>query len=100
MLKLVFQQDIDSMFHMFIFPGELIPPSTIRRERKAVGIEACRPRPSFMVRESNRPKRVEFAKKCLVNNDRFHNVAWSDEVKIQMGYGGRLAFRRVSSVYY
>lgn len=87
-----------TVFLFFLcFAGELIPTNTIRRERKAVGIVACRPRRTFIVRDANKEKRVQFAQKCLDEGEEFDDVVFSDEVTIQMGYGGKLAFRRVSA---
>ncbi len=49
-----------------------------------------------MVREANRQKRVDYAQQHIDNREKFPKHAFSDELSIHMGYGGDIAFRKVS----
>ena len=77
--------------------GNVIPLSTIRRARKKLrwvqeGARYCQ-----LIKIANRPKRLEFAQRCLANADTFDDVVWTDESTIQIERHAKKAFRKVGT---
>ena len=46
------------------------------------------------MKEVNQPKRLEFAQRCLNDNDNFDDVIFTDESSIQMEWHGKITFHR------
>ena len=68
--------------------------SKIKELRHRLGWIASKTRYCQMVREANRAKRLDFARKCIETNDQFDDVLWSDECNIQLDHNGVITFHR------
>ena len=61
----------------------VVSTSTINRCRQGLGWISTRTRYCQMVRDVNKPKRVEFCRKLLEENENFDNVIFSDECTVR-----------------
>ena len=68
---------------------------TIKRARYKMGWRKSGPRYCQIVREANRVKRLEFARKCAAENEKFENVVFTDESSIWLSRHSKLCFRKV-----
>ena len=64
--------------------GLTVSLPTILRWRKNIGWVYAKTRYCQMVSAKNKPLRMEFAKKCLEEEDHFLDVIFTDETKIQL----------------
>ena len=76
--------------------GNMIPLSTLRRARRKLGWVHTGTRYCQLIRDANRPKRLEFAQRCLANADTFDDVVWSDESSIKIERHAKKAFRKTN----
>ena len=74
--------------------GNTIPIPALKRARKRLGWDWKRTRFCQQIRLANRPKRFEFARRCLRNRDTFSNVIWSDECSVQLDHHTRKSFQK------
>ncbi len=63
--------------------------SKIKKLRRKLGWLATGSKYCQLVKEVNQPKRLEFAQRCLNNNDDFDDVIFTDESSIQMEWHGK-----------
>ena len=68
---------------------------TIKRARYKIGWRKSRPWYCQIVREANRVKRLEFARKCAAENEKFENIVFMDESSIWLSRHSKLCFRKV-----
>ena len=68
---------------------------TIKRARYKIRWRKSGPRYCQIVREVNRVKRLEFARKCAAENEKFENVIFTDESSIWLSRHSKLCFRKV-----
>ena len=68
--------------------------SSIRRNRREHGWVCTRPHYCQLIREANKIKRKEWCQQQIDNNERFHNVIFTDECTVQLDHHGRLCFRK------
>ena len=59
--------------------GIAVSSSTVRRSRKKLGWTLQRTAYCQLTRDSNKVKRLEFARRVLESGDTFHNINFSDE---------------------
>ena len=74
--------------------GICISLSTVKRCRQKLGWTFHGTRYCQMIREPNKVKRLEFANKCLVENENFDDVIWTDETSVQLECHRRHCFRK------
>ena len=58
--------------------------STVKRAKKDLGWISSTPHYCQLIREANKPKRVEWCRKCIDDDERFTNVIWTDECSVQL----------------
>ena len=68
---------------------------TVKRARYNIGWRKPGPRYCQIVREANRVKQLEFAIKCLEENEKFENVVFTDESSIWLTRHSKLCFRKI-----
>ena len=74
--------------------GVYISLSTVKRCRLSLGWTFHGTRYCQMIREPNKLKRLEFANKCLAENETFDDVIWTDETSVQLECRRRHCFRK------
>ena len=80
--------------HVLNQSGFNISLATIKRCRKELGWTFQGSRYCQLIREPNKLKRLEFAQKCIADNETFCDVIWSDETSVQLECHRRHAFRK------
>jgi len=61
-----------------------IPISTVKRAKKDLGWVSSTPHYFQLIREANKPKRVEWCCKCFDESEHLTNVIWTDECSVQL----------------
>ena len=74
--------------------GIPISLSTVKRCRFSLGWTFHGTRYCQMIREPNKLKRLDFANKCLAENENFDDVIWTDETSVQLECHHRHCFRK------
>ena len=74
--------------------GIQISLSTVKCCRLSLGWTFHGTRYCQMVREPNKLKRLDFANKCLAENETFDDVIWTDETSVQLECHRRHCFRK------
>lgn len=74
--------------------GIQISLSTVKRCRLSLGWTFHGTRYCQMIREPNKLKRLDFANKCLAENETFDDVIWTDETSVQLECYRRHCFRK------
>ena len=75
------------------WPNLSVSIDTIKRERRALGWVASKPKYCQWIRDRNKQKRVDWCNEMISTNEAFDNVIFSDECSIQLDNHGRLCFR-------
>ena len=68
--------------------------SKSKKLRRKLGWLATGSKYCQLVKEVNQPKRLEFAQRCLNDNDNCDDVIFTDESSIQMEWHGKITFHR------
>ena len=68
--------------------------SKVKESRKRLGWVTSKTKYCQMVRDYNKVKRLEYARKCIETNDQFDDVIWSDECNIQLDSNGVVTYHR------
>lgn len=82
------------LHRMLVEAGHRVSLRTVLRCRRQLGWTFRGSKYCQLVREVNKVKRLEWAKKCLEKKDDFANVIWTDESSIQLETHRRFSFRR------
>jgi len=61
-----------------------VSPSTVKRAKKDLGWVSSTPHYCQLIREANKPKQVEWCRKCFDDNECFTDVIWTDECSVQL----------------
>jgi len=80
------------------FPDVNVSLSTVKRAKKDLGWVSSTPHYCQLIREANKPKRVEWCRKCFDENEHFTNVIWTDECSVQLDPHRRQVSRRKGMV--
>ena len=75
------------------WPNLSISVETIKRERRALGWVASKPKYCQLIRDRNKQKRLDWCNLMLSTNETFDNVIFSDECSVKLDNHGRLCFR-------
>ena len=75
--------------------GIVVSSSTVRRSRKKQGWTLQRTAYCQLIRDTNKVKRLEYARQIMENGDSFHNVIFSDECSVSLEQYRRTCYRKV-----
>ena len=75
--------------------GISVSSSTVRRSRHQQGWTLQRTAYCQLIRDANKIKRLEYARRVLESGDTFHNVIFSDECSISLQQYRRTCYRKV-----
>lgn len=68
--------------------------STVKRARRSLGWKHTGTQYCQMVREQNKPKRLDFALRCLAENEQFDDVIFTDETTVKIQTSTSKSFRK------
>ncbi|CAG2213127.1 unnamed protein product [Mytilus edulis] len=71
-----------------------VSETTIKRARQRLGWKHSPTQYCQMVREVNKPKRVNYALECIINRETFDNVIFTDETTVKIQSSTRYSFRK------
>ena len=71
-----------------------VSETTIKRARQRLGWKHSPTQYCQMVREANKPKRVNYALECIINRETFDNVIFTDETTVKIQSSTRYSFRK------
>jgi hypothetical protein len=88
------------LMHILAQKGTRASNSTVRKVIDAAGFTATAPRYGQIrqVRNVNKEKRVRFAEACIVNDDNFNDVIFTDECSFQLHNNKIVVYRLKDSV--
>ena len=75
--------------------GIAVSSSTVRRSRQQQGWTLQRTAYCQLIRDANKIKRLEYARRVLDSGDTFHNVIFSDECSISLQHYRRTCYRKI-----
>ena len=75
--------------------GIAVSSSTVRRSRQQQGWTLQRTAYCQLIRDANKIKRLEYARRVLDSGDTFHNVIFSDECSISLQQYRRTCYRKI-----
>lgn len=75
-----------------------ISRSSIRRSRMQLGWTYRKSAYCQLIRERNKVKRLEWAKKCIDEGTTFKNVIFTDETSVQLDCYRRFSYRKVGQL--
>ena len=75
--------------------GVEVHPSTVRRTRKKLGWTLQNMKYCQLIRDVNKVKRLEFARRVIDSGDTFDNIVFSDECSISLQQFRRTCYRKI-----
>ena len=76
--------------------GVAVSSSLVRRSRKELGWTLQRTAYCQLIRDANKVKRLEFARRVLESGDTFHNIIFSDECSVSLEQYRRTCYRKIN----